>query len=55
MPSLKKEIEVDIDIIVKCYECGEDLNIKSEIVDSWSDVIVSVESCDCQLEEKVDE
>jgi len=52
MPLVKKEVDFNFDIIVRCHECGEDLNIKSEEVDGWGDVITTVEPCDCQLEER---
>ena len=55
MPVIKKEVEVDVDILVRCYECGGDIMIKHESVDVHGDVIISVESCDCKVKEKGDE
>lgn len=44
----KKEIEIEIGVEVKCWDCGEDLKVRSQEQDSYGDIIVKVEQCDCR-------
>ena len=52
MAEIKKEVEFKVEITVHCYECGNDLEVIEERVDSWGDVTAAVKPCNCHRDDK---
>lgn len=44
--TLKKEVSVNVEIEIKCEECGAELSADVK-TDNFGDLFISVERCDC--------
>ena len=43
-----KSLTIDLEVEVKCEDCGTSLSLISEKVDAWGDIEVSVRPCECR-------
>ena len=45
MPIIKKEVEVDFSISAECSDCGAKLDVCSDRVDEFGDVVIFADPC----------